>query len=112
MIRDAQHLTTAFKMDQRRAWVPSDRFYDDFDLQFNYLKQDSLQSLFHYYSLSPEGAQSVESEIYTARIKPPKYEGKTRFELINAYLEKAVREKASSRQISVVLSGSGSSPER
>jgi hypothetical protein len=106
MIRDAQHLTTAFKMDQRRAWdrssVPSDRFYDDFDLQFNYLKQDSLQSLFHYYSLSPEGAQSVESEIYTARIKPPKYEGKTRFELINAYLEKAVREKASSRQISQI----------
>jgi hypothetical protein len=33
MIRDAQHLTTAFKMDQKRRmdWssVPSDRFYDD-----------------------------------------------------------------------------------
>ena len=38
MIRDAQHLTSAFKMDQRRdrkqSSVPSDRFYDDFGLQF------------------------------------------------------------------------------
>ena len=52
MIRDAQHLTTAFKMDQRRDWqrssVPSDRFYDDFDLKFNYIKQDSLKSSYHY----------------------------------------------------------------
>ncbi|MDD2514082.1 MAG: hypothetical protein WC191_07150 [Proteiniphilum sp.] len=106
MIRDAQHLTTAFKMDQRRAWdrssIPSDRFYDDFDLKFEYLKQDSLQSLLHYYSLTSEGAQSVESEIYSARIKPPKYEGKSRFELIDAYLEKAVREKAVARRISQV----------
>jgi len=106
MIRDAQHLTTAFKMDQRRAWnrssVPSDRFYDDFDLQFEYLRQDSLQPLCHYYSLSPRGAQSVESEIYTARIKPPKYKEKSRFELIDAYLDKVVREKASARAISQI----------
>ena len=36
MVRDAQHLTSAFKMDQsrdrRESSVPSDRFYDDFDL--------------------------------------------------------------------------------
>ncbi|MEG2849237.1 MAG: HEAT repeat domain-containing protein, partial [Bacteroidales bacterium] len=36
MIRDAHHLTTAFKMNPKRDWkdssVPSDRFYDDFDL--------------------------------------------------------------------------------
>ena len=41
MIRDAQHLSSAFKMDQRRAWqsssVPSDRYYDDFDLEFRFL---------------------------------------------------------------------------
>ena len=34
MVRNGQHLTTAFKMDQSRPWeqssVPSDRFYDDF----------------------------------------------------------------------------------
>ena len=39
MVRDAQHLTSAFKMDQAAfdRWessVPSDRFYDDFSLEF------------------------------------------------------------------------------
>ena len=39
MIRGAQHLTSAFKMDEtlpmRDSSVPSDRFYDDFDLKFD-----------------------------------------------------------------------------
>ena len=38
MVRDAQYLTSAFKMDQtvnrRESSVPSDRFYDDFSLRF------------------------------------------------------------------------------
>ncbi|RNC66861.1 hypothetical protein [Proteiniphilum sp. X52] len=104
MIRNGQHLTTAFKMDQRRPWdqssVPSDRFYDDFDLKFDYLKKDSVNELYHYYNLSAEGAQSVYSEIYSARIKPPVYDGQTRFELIDNYLEKVVREKQAARKIS------------
>ena len=41
MIRDAQFFTSAFKMDQSRprkeSSVPSDRFYDDFDLEFEYI---------------------------------------------------------------------------
>ncbi len=106
MIRNGQHLTTAFKMDQRRAWdrssVPSDRFYDDFDLKFEFLQRDSANTLYHYYNLSPDGAQSVNSEIYTARIKPPKHDNKTRFELIDDYLDKVVREKQSARKISNV----------
>lgn len=55
MVRDAHHLTTAFKMNPSRDWqdssVPSDRIYDDFDLRFDYLKQDSEKPLLHYYSL-------------------------------------------------------------
>jgi hypothetical protein len=106
MIRNGQHLTTAFKMDQQRAWdkssVPSDRFYDDFDLKFEYLQKDSVNVLYHYYNLSPDGAQSVNSDIYSARIKPPKYDGKTRFELIDNYLDKVVREKQAIRKISNV----------
>src|SRR5690606_25618835 len=47
MVRDAQHLTSAFKMSQRLAWnrssVPSDRFYDDFDMQFQFLNQDTVK---------------------------------------------------------------------
>ena len=38
MVRDAQHLTSAFKMnqknDRRESSVPSDRFYDDFNSSF------------------------------------------------------------------------------
>ena len=42
MIRQAQHFCTAFKMNEtaypiRDTSVPSDRFYDDFDLQFNFI---------------------------------------------------------------------------
>ena len=44
MVRDAQFFTSAFKMDQERprkeSSVPSDRFYDDFDLTFDYLGKD------------------------------------------------------------------------
>lgn len=50
MIRDAQFLSSAFKMDQKRPWdqssIPSDRYYDDFGLQFDFLKQDSIQPLY------------------------------------------------------------------
>ena len=63
MIRDAQFLTAAFKMDQERTWqqssITSDRYYDDFDLQFDFLKQDSLQHLFFYYSLNPHSAMTI-----------------------------------------------------
>ncbi|MFH1851322.1 MAG: HEAT repeat domain-containing protein, partial [Candidatus Neomarinimicrobiota bacterium] len=76
MLRDAQHLTSAFKMRQDRfEWidtsVPSDRFYDDFDLKFNFLKQDSTQPLLFYYSLDAQSPQTVKRDIYSARIHPP-----------------------------------------
>ena len=53
MLRKAQHMTSAFKMDEknndwRDSSVPSDRFYDDFDLQFDFLKQDSVENNFIY----------------------------------------------------------------
>ena len=55
MIRDAQHLTSAFKMNQEtfprtESSVPSDRFYDDFDLKFNFLDKDEQYPLYYYYS--------------------------------------------------------------
>lgn len=67
MVRDAQHLTSAFKMNQeqfpfRDSSVPSDRFYDDFDLAFDYLGQDEKEPLFHYYSLrydSPSSSRAI-----------------------------------------------------
>ena len=95
----AQHFTTAFKMNQNRfPWnecsVPSDRFYDCFDLKFNYIKQDSLSSSWHYYWLSEEGMQQLRPTIYSARIKVPDDlcdgDNDRRFGLLRAYLQKVV----------------------
>ena len=83
MIRNAQHLTTAFKMDQRRAWdqssVPSDRYYDDFDLKFEYIKRDSTYTNYFYYNLTADSPHRIDCEIYSARIKPPKVPGKDKY---------------------------------
>lgn len=94
MIRDAQHLTSTFKMDQKIDWkrssVPSDRFYDDFDLKFDFIKQDTTRKEYFYYSLAAGSPQHIEMDIYTARIKPPVVKGKSRTDQVKAYLKKAV----------------------
>jgi len=75
MVQGAQHMTTAFKMDENiwpkfDASVPSDRFYDDFDLKFESEGRDSVKTLFFYYRLSASSAQEIHSDIYSARMKP------------------------------------------
>jgi len=94
MISDAQHLTSAFKMDQQRfdmqrSSVPSDRFYDDFDLAFTFLKQDAVQKNYFYYSLQSAGAQKISPEIYTGRIRP--FDREDKYEQLKSYLKKVVR---------------------
>lgn len=113
MVRGAQHMTTAFKMDEngkfemRETSVPCDRFYDDFDLKFDFIKRDSTETLFYYYRLSPESVQSVKSEIYSARIKPSADWGDKYSELA-AYLEKAVRVKKENNEADKLVSYTGS----
>lgn len=107
MLRDAQHMTSAFKIDQKSfTWaktsVPSDRFYEDFDLKFKYLKQDSLKKLLYYYSLLPESPQKISKEIYTARIKPSAETG-DKFELIKNYLKKVVKAKQLENRLDSML---------
>lgn len=103
MIRNAQHLSTAFKMDQKRAWdlssIPSDRFYDDFDLNFEFIKRDTTYKHLFYYNLAAVGPHNIRCDIYSARIKPPKVEGKDKYTLINEYLHKVVKEKSQKRSI-------------
>ncbi|WEK33661.1 MAG: hypothetical protein P0Y53_14305 [Candidatus Pseudobacter hemicellulosilyticus] len=107
MIRDAQHLTSAFKMNQRIDWqrssVPSDRYYDDFHLRFRFLKQDSLRKQLFYYALEPGSPQQIRMDIYTARIKPPVQPGENATQKIAAYLEKLVAEKAVANPINDVF---------
>ena len=95
MITKAQHLTSAFKMDERNhplheTSVPSDRFYDDFDLQFVPQGTPS-QGLFHYYEMSPSSPQYISCDIYSGRIKAQKAYGDP-YRQIARYLEKAVAE--------------------
>jgi hypothetical protein len=101
MIRDAHHLTTAFKMNPKQPWakssVPSDRLYDDFDLRFDYLRQDADHPQLHYYSLRADSPQVIHCDIWTSRIKPPQVPGVTATEAIAQYLRKAVQAKAASR---------------
>ena len=68
MIRKAQHFASAFKMDEERfpmrdSSIPSDRFYDDFDLEFEYVGRDSVETEFFYYNLSPGSPQYIECDI-------------------------------------------------
>lgn len=101
MIRDAHHLTTAFKMNPKQPWqrssVPSDRFYDDFDLCFDYLRQDAEKPLLHYYSLRADSPQVIHCDIWSSRIKPPQIPGVESSEAIARYLRKAVKAKAQAR---------------
>ncbi len=98
MIRDAQHLTSVFKMDQRVSWqrssVPSDRFYDDFHLVFNFIKRDSAKSGYFYYSLSPGSPQQIRMNIYTSRVKPPVAPGIDKYELLRRWFVQRVQESA------------------
>lgn len=101
MLRDAQHMTSAFKMNQKYDWqqssVPSDRYYDDFDLKFDFLKQDTLNPLFFYYSLRADSEQILRSEIYTARIKPLEGSGPDKYEQLRSYLQKVVAVRSSEK---------------
>ncbi|WEK33660.1 MAG: HEAT repeat domain-containing protein [Candidatus Pseudobacter hemicellulosilyticus] len=100
MIRNGQHMTTAFKMDElkyhrNQSSVASDRFYDDLALQFRYIGQDSAQPDWFYYELLESGPQVIRSELYTGRIMSHAT-GQQRVEEISAFLRKAVaaREQA------------------
>lgn len=113
MIRGAQHLTSAFKMDEtlpmRDSSVPSDRFYDDFDLKFDFLGRDSVERNFFYYNLAAESPQHISCDIYTGRIKSSEKRG-DKYGEISRYLIKAAAAKSQDNPLDHLMSycGSGS----
>jgi hypothetical protein len=112
MIRRAQHLTSAFKMDQEAypmydSSVPSDRFYDDFDLQFEFVAQDSIHSNYYYYNLRGDSPQRLTCDIYSGRIKPS-LKGKEGYAQVKHYLNKVVAEKKAVNPLDCVVSYTGS----
>ncbi len=113
MIRGAQHLTSAFKMDEtlpmRDSSVPSDRFYDDFALKFDFLGRDSVERNFFYYNLAAESPQHISCDIYTGRIKSSEKRG-DKYGEISRYLLKAAAAKSQDNPLDHLMSycGSGS----
>ena len=110
-VTDAQHLASALKMDQRAfprdQWaVASDRFYDDFGLQFRFIERDSINPQWYYYSLAPEGSQYLAPNIYTGRINPMD-NGTDKYEQIRHYLKKAVQAKKEANIVDNILYFSG-----
>ena len=111
MVQRAQHLTTAFKMDERKhpveeASVPSDRYYDDFDLVFDRMEEHPAQGLMHFFAMSPTSPQYIECDIYSARIKPQASNGDP-YKQVSAYLKKAVAEHKSKNEFDQFLSYTG-----
>lgn len=99
MVRNGQHMTTAFKMDEDKypfidSSVPSDRYYDCLDLEFRYLKQDEENPHLHYYELSEDCVQTLNPTFYSARIRYPKLRGGDKYKAIGDFLNKAAKAKA------------------
>jgi hypothetical protein len=111
MLRKAQHMTSAFKMDEknndwRDSSVPSDRFYDDFDLQFDFLKQDSVENNFFYYNLAIKSPQQIRCDIYSARVKAVD-NGEEPHAQISRYFKKVVAEHQTNNKLDQFFSYTG-----
>lgn len=96
MTRDAQHMASAFKMDQdggqfdrTEYCIPSDRFYDSFDLEWQYLDHDTLYTDYFYYTLKASGAQKLEPTIYSARICPRTNDRGNKYDKLRSYMQRA-----------------------
>ena len=95
MVRGGQHMTTAFKMNEEtfpifESSVASDRFYDDFDLDFEFIAKDTVRSNTFYYRLTEKGAQHLDPDIYSARMKVPQVMSGDKYEIMRRYLRKVV----------------------
>lgn len=110
MVRDAQHLTSAFKMVQTQprqaSSVPSDRFYDDFGLRFTYIDRDTDAPYF-YYSLTADSRQRTQPSIISGRIRPTDSGGTSRYDKLRAYLKKATAAKHAPRRLEQLFFFSG-----
>ena len=106
-------MTTAFKMNEDEfpfpeSSVPSDRFYDDLHLTFDFICQDSVNTSHFYYKLREDSPQQLRPTFYSGRIKYPEARGGDKYEAIAKYLAKAVREKKRANLLDCFVSFTGS----
>jgi hypothetical protein len=95
-VRNFQHSTTAFKMDEQKfpifeSSVTSDRYYDDLDLEFEFIERDKKHSNLFYYKLREDSPQIICSDFYSARMMPPSDLETDSHELLRRYLRKVVK---------------------
>ncbi len=94
LVRNAQHMTTAFKMNEKafpwdQSSVPTDRFYDDLNLKFEFIRQDSVNHQHFYYKLTEDSPQRLNPTFYSARIKYPEKKEGDKYAAIASYLKKS-----------------------
>ena len=111
-VQNAQHMTTAFKMNEERfpieeTAVTSDRFYDDLNLEFEFIKRDSINPLRYYYKLSESSPQSLNPTFYSGRIHYPEQMGGDKYKEISRYLRKVVQERRRLEKIDHVVTYAG-----
>ena len=111
-VQNAQHMTTAFKMNEERfpieeTAVTSDRFYDDLNLEFEFIKRDSINPLRHYYKLSESSPQQLNPTFYSGRIIYPEQMGDDKYKAISRYLRKVVAERRRNEKIDHVVTYAG-----
>ena len=76
MVRRAQHMATAFRIDEgnlerfgwKRTSIPSDRFYDDFRLEFEFIRRDDADPRLFYYELTATSPQTLQPALYRERM--------------------------------------------
>lgn len=108
MLFDAQHFASGFKPKQNmkrmeKSSCPSDRFYDDLDLEFEFISQDSKKPNLFYYTLPATSTQVCAPELYSARIKTCNKGDKTKYDRLKAYLKKVVAQKEKNETLSQVF---------
>ncbi|MDR2284835.1 MAG: HEAT repeat domain-containing protein [Sphingobacterium sp.] len=100
MVLKAQHLTNV------STAIPSDRFYDDFELTFDFLEQSKTNPQLFFYNLGLSSPNRIKSTIYSARLKPLTVTDKKndKYQQISTYLNKAIQARASKNSIDQVMS--------
>ncbi len=108
-VRDAQFLSSAFKMDQDGRFpmseycISTDRFYDSFDLEWDFLERDQERTEYFYYSLRTDCSQQLRPSIYSARIFPRTNERGNKYEKLRAYMKRVNEADANNNPIDNVL---------
>ena len=111
-VQNAQHMTTAFKMNEQRfpieeASVTSDRYYDDLGLEFEFIKRDSLNALRYYYKLAEGSKQTLNPSFYSGRIIYPEQMGGDKYKEISRYLRKVVAERRRNERLDCLVTYAG-----